>query len=915
MREKLMKLIHTKKTPLFWSILCMMLCCSLLVGTTFAWFTDSVSSGTSHIQPGTLEVGLAYRTVRTENNTTTISAWADAESKTDILPTSFEPGDVSLTLFKVENLGNLSLQYQLALMKSSESKGVNVLGEEYFLSDYLSFDWVVLSEETAIKKSEALSSTETSDFTNEKVLKLIGNSPIYGFGVQHTVEDVMTVTDKNAVVALVITMPSNVGMAAMYDATKDKPSLSLDFKLAATQYEGERDSFGTDYDSAAAKQINWRAMTTVSNQIASGMKIYQEGTGAPAGTEILSVTGTKPVTGYLVASISNSPVNFAVESGVTYQSYNLSVLDENGNVIEDTYTVRIYVGKNLSDCKLYHNGNPVGNNDPDVTDMNYNSTTGYLTFKTTKFSIYTFASKGAVASVDGKTYSTFEEALNAGLKSGKPVVMQAKVTGWNQQIVVTDDKSLTIDLNGCQLVSSLRKDANKLLLNKGTFTLTDSSEARNGLWKITVPVEADLNGIMESSGRMTLENGTIDVTVNADKDGNVSVVQSFGDLTINQAAIKAVIESETKRAGNYIAVRMTGENKTLSMKDSSVTLESRFGTLYGVYAEKTSRVSAESCTVKVNHNLANAGAAYGMVMADSVTGSVKEITLNVRTADTDSQTTEYADAYGLVLSTKKHFTVDGLKAAVNAGTSSQKMYGVQYFGGSAELKNMEIVMTGKAAQMTGAGLQLNPLDGSDSSTVMIDKCSVTCDVSGVTGLENSLTNLKLKGNVSLNSKGIGIRNNGTIEQDNLTLEIQTVNDSCLVNSGTIGALRGIFKMKGNETKENAAVIDNSGTLTLNNVTVEYLGSKSGMGLCNRGTMNVSGYAIDVHGKGDCCGISNEASGNLTLGTGNRIFVKSDDQNVALLLRNENSTFTNNSGIEEDLLVKSDARESSWTKNS
>ena len=48
----------TTRRALFMSALSLLLCVSMLVGTTFAWFTDSVTSAGNVIQSGTLDVDL-----------------------------------------------------------------------------------------------------------------------------------------------------------------------------------------------------------------------------------------------------------------------------------------------------------------------------------------------------------------------------------------------------------------------------------------------------------------------------------------------------------------------------------------------------------------------------------------------------------------------------------------------------------------------------------------------------------------------------------------------------------------------------------------------------------------------------------------------------------------------------------------
>ena len=66
---------NTKSTTraLLLSIMAMLLCVVLLVGTTFAWFTDSASTAVNKIQAGTLDVKLEMKQGDT---------WVDAEGQT-----------------------------------------------------------------------------------------------------------------------------------------------------------------------------------------------------------------------------------------------------------------------------------------------------------------------------------------------------------------------------------------------------------------------------------------------------------------------------------------------------------------------------------------------------------------------------------------------------------------------------------------------------------------------------------------------------------------------------------------------------------------------------------------------------------------------------------------------------------------
>ena len=50
----------TTKRALFSSVVALLLCFTMLLGTTFAWFTDSVTSANNIIKSGNLDVNLYY---------------------------------------------------------------------------------------------------------------------------------------------------------------------------------------------------------------------------------------------------------------------------------------------------------------------------------------------------------------------------------------------------------------------------------------------------------------------------------------------------------------------------------------------------------------------------------------------------------------------------------------------------------------------------------------------------------------------------------------------------------------------------------------------------------------------------------------------------------------------------------------
>jgi predicted ribosomally synthesized peptide with SipW-like signal peptide len=104
------------KRALVLSLLSMLLCVSMLIGSTYAWFTDTATTAVNKIQSGTLDVALE---MSTDNGAT----WTNAEGKTLNFMTAdnraeilWEPGcTYALPLLRVVNKGNLALKYKIMI--------------------------------------------------------------------------------------------------------------------------------------------------------------------------------------------------------------------------------------------------------------------------------------------------------------------------------------------------------------------------------------------------------------------------------------------------------------------------------------------------------------------------------------------------------------------------------------------------------------------------------------------------------------------------------------------------------------------------------------------------------------------------------------------------------------------------------
>ena len=105
------------KRALITSALTILMCVAMLIGTTFAWFTDTAFTAVNKIQSGKLDVALEMSTDGTN--------WESAEGKTLTFKTKdnrasdkilWEPGcTYELPKLRVVNKGNLALKYKIQI--------------------------------------------------------------------------------------------------------------------------------------------------------------------------------------------------------------------------------------------------------------------------------------------------------------------------------------------------------------------------------------------------------------------------------------------------------------------------------------------------------------------------------------------------------------------------------------------------------------------------------------------------------------------------------------------------------------------------------------------------------------------------------------------------------------------------------
>ena len=113
------------KRALLTSVMALVMCVVMLVGTTFAWFTDTASTAVNKIQAGNLDVALEmYDTVQSkwvsaEGKTLQFKKAADAPADEKVL---WEPGcTYELPELRIVNKGNLALKYKISISGAKDA--------------------------------------------------------------------------------------------------------------------------------------------------------------------------------------------------------------------------------------------------------------------------------------------------------------------------------------------------------------------------------------------------------------------------------------------------------------------------------------------------------------------------------------------------------------------------------------------------------------------------------------------------------------------------------------------------------------------------------------------------------------------------------------------------------------------------
>ena len=210
------------KRALLASVLSVVVCAAMLAGSTFAWFTDSVTSAGNIIKSGNLDVALEWA-----NGTEALDTaeWKDASTNAIFNYDLWEPGYTEARHVRISNKGNLALKYEIRIAANGEVSKLADVIDVYYIKD----------------GKQITSRTGLTDENKIGTLSQVLANPYAAKG------HILAGDNAADVATIALKMQESAGNEYQ------NLSIGTDFsiQLVATQYTSEKDSFDDQYDKDA----------------------------------------------------------------------------------------------------------------------------------------------------------------------------------------------------------------------------------------------------------------------------------------------------------------------------------------------------------------------------------------------------------------------------------------------------------------------------------------------------------------------------------------------------------------------------------------------------------------------------------------------------------------------------------------
>ena len=499
------------KRALLTSITALAMCVVMLVGTTFAWFTDTATANVNRIQAGNLDVALEMldgtNWVTAEGQTLNFVKAAGGENQAIL----WEPGaEYKLPELRVVNNGNLNIKYKVEVtgiqMNRQPVAGV------FDLNDVITWkaDGLTLGTEAT------LNPTESKAFTISGKMDTAAGNDYQGLTIN-----------------------------------------GVSITVYATQATGEYDSTRNDYDTSAGYSVvvlPGTANAAMSKDTTESKYEYEAADGtvkAEIPTNAVAANETPTVSIRPVADAATGKFVVDAGNGTEKVAYEISISNIAANSTE-LAKVSFKLGAGLTNVALKHENLVMTSksSEADLTTADtfyYDAATGMVTIAVDHFSVFSVTYAAPVATIGSTTYTSLADAF-AVAKDGDTIMLLKNTNGNGIKVLPNTfaNNGLTVDFNGYVytvggvLVGSATTGTNAFQLNQGN-KITFKNGSIVGVAEGTKPAEdtPDWKGapaiVLQNYCNLVLEN----MIVTGGDETVYTMSNNCGDIVINNTTINA----------------------------------------------------------------------------------------------------------------------------------------------------------------------------------------------------------------------------------------------------------------------------------------------------------------------------------------------------------------------------------------
>ena len=461
--------MKSTKKSFIGALFALVICFTMLVGSTLAWFTDSASVGIQTITTGELDVAIQDKDGNSLEGQ--ILTWQKKNANVGD-PVWWEPGATYETNeFYIVNDGNLGLKFKIALGE---------LTGDVDLADVLTFDVIADASQFSFNIN-SIAYTASGEFD---LLEGANIDTIF-YGIHYFDEYTVAPSTKIGPLKVVAHMAESAGNEYM-----NKTLSGIGLNILAAQATGDEDSYNGTYDafaSYAGVAYEIPAMNKTANTTLGEDFVIEHENGS------VIIEGTANHTTVNATVTESDPKVQIVSEGNKIASYDIKVDGYAGDV-----TVSLFLGYNFGDIAVYHEGAPM-----DSADYSYNPETGYITFVTDSFSVFDIE-YCAEKFVPVASYDELLAQITAGNNAVLTQDLHCSATSGNA-VGYIGSESFVIDLNGYKMTTDtdnsifrLRNEgteANEISIINGTLETDDSTYCTVIATGVTAPMTVNLDNM------------------------------------------------------------------------------------------------------------------------------------------------------------------------------------------------------------------------------------------------------------------------------------------------------------------------------------------------------------------------------------------------------------------------------------